>query len=165
MVTSGFTSASGTSVEARVLSGKMPQRSSSSATAAVNALLVLAMANGIAGVTVRLLLVSPTPTAAVRLRPSSQRMATDTPEWRDRRAFCHATTFAVSAAERVGSIARAVGSGTGRAAQVRQSTGPVAATGATDWPERPERPMVTLSSATQRRAVRREVAADGIREV
>ena len=65
MVTSGFTSASGTSVAARVLNGRAPQWSRRSATAAVNALLVLAMANGVDVVATRLLLVSPIPETAV----------------------------------------------------------------------------------------------------
>ena len=159
MVTSGFTSASGTSSEARALSGKIPQWSRSSATAAVNALLVLAIANGIDGVTVRLLLVSPTPTAAVRLRPSSQRMATETPGWRVRRAFCQATTLAVRAFARVGSTARAGESGTGRAAQVRQSTGSVADAGVAAWPERL---TAAMSSARERRVAGRNIAVRDI---
>ena len=120
MVASGRTSAYGTSDAARVLSGITPQASRSSASTAVNGLLTLASANGVAGVTFRPLLLSATPLTAVAVLPSSQRSATDSPGYRVRRFSRHVETRCWMRSCRAGSSTRGEGSGTGRAAQAFQ---------------------------------------------
>ena len=120
IVASGRTSAYGTRLAARVLRGMTPHASSKRAIAAVNGLLTLASANGVAGFTARPVVRSALPLVTVTVRPSSQRMAAEIPANLLLRFSRHVLTRRSNCSRTSGSTGSELGRGTGRAAHPLQ---------------------------------------------